>query len=197
MRRHSFPCTLLWIGFVVTAITLSTNAEGSTRVGKPKEKKMAFSIKTGAFNEGGEIPKLYTGEGKDLSPPLEWSGAPEGTKQLAIICDDPDAPTPEPWVHWVIYRIPTDTTKLVEGIPTKETLELPPGTLQGKNSWDKIGYGGPMPPPGHGWHRYYFTLYALNAELDLKPGLTKQELLNAIGGHVIEKTQVMGKYQRQ
>jgi Raf kinase inhibitor-like YbhB/YbcL family protein len=160
---------------------------------------MAIEITSTAFQNGEAIPKQYTGEGQDLSPQLSWSGVPEGTKQLALICDDPDAPTPEPWVHWVIYNIPPDTTGLPEGVAKTIHLSDPPGAVQGKNSWPSgqtIGYRGPMPPPGHGVHRYFFKLYALDTELDVEPGAAKNALLGAMEGHVLDEGQLMGTYER-
>jgi len=118
---------------------------------------------------------------------------------LALICDDPDAPTPEAWVHWVIYKIPPDTTELPEGVAKTAQLSQPPGAVQGKNSWPSgqtIGYRGPMPPPGHGVHRYYFRLYALDTPLDVPPGATKAELLQAMEGHILAQGELMGTYQR-
>jgi Raf kinase inhibitor-like YbhB/YbcL family protein len=156
-----------------------------------------FQLQSSAFAEGKPIPKVHTGEGQDVSPPLAWSGAPQGTKEFALICDDPDAPRDEPWVHWVIYKIPADARELPEGIPRQATLSNPAGARQGVNSWpkDNVGYRGPMPPPGHGRHRYYFKLYALNATIDLAQGATKEKLLAAMKGHVLAETQVMGTYE--
>ncbi len=158
---------------------------------------MAIEITSTAFQEGQEIPKKYTGEGTDVSPPLSWTGVPENAKELVLICDDPDAPTEEPWVHWLIYKLPPDLTGLPEGIPRKPRLTKLPGVLQGKNSWpsDNIGYRGPMPPPGKP-HRYYFKLYALEAKLTIEPGLDKRALLQDIRDHIIAEGQLMGTYER-
>lgn len=163
------------------------------------DKRMTIQITSTAFNEGEVIPKKYTGEGTDVSPPLAWTGVPEGTKELVLICDDPDAPTSEPWVHWVIYKIPTDVKGLKEGVPRKTRLTDPPGALQGKNSWpsgQNIGYRGPMPPPGHGTHRYYFKLYALEAKMAVEPSMDKKSILQEIEHHVVAQGQLMGTYQR-
>jgi len=160
---------------------------------------VTIEITSSVFSEGGQIPVKYSGEGDDISPPLQWSGVPEGTKQLALICDDPDAPTPEPWVHWVIYKIPADATGLPEGIAKTPELDQPVVAVQGGNSWPQgknTGYGGPMPPPGHGTHHYYFKLYALDVELTDGPGLDKAGLLSAMSGHVIGQGQLMGTYER-
>ena len=157
---------------------------------------MNITLESEAFAHGLPIPRDYTGEGKDISPPLNWSAPPDGTRQLALVMDDPDAPSPQPWVHWVIYAIPADTTNLAEGIPPDEKLAAPAGAAQGVNSWPEIGYKGPMPPPGHGVHRYYFKLYALDAELDLKPGLDKEALLKAMQHHILGRGELVGTYRR-
>ena len=161
---------------------------------------MTLTLSSSAFTQGHPIPKKYTGEGEDVSPPLAWSGLPAGTKELALICDDPDAPRDEPWVHWVIYKIPATASGLPEGVPKKSRLKEPAGALQGKNSWpegENIGYGGPMPPPGHGVHHYYFKLYALDMALEVEPGLNKKALLEKMQGHILAETELMGTYERQ
>ena len=160
---------------------------------------MTIQVTSNGFTEGEPIPKKYTGEGVDVSPPLVWTAVPEGTRELALICDDPDAPRAEPWVHWVIYKIPSGTVSLPEGIPQDAKLSEPPGTLQGKNSWphgENLGYRGPMPPPGHGTHRYFFKLYALDTQLNIEPGADKDALIAAMSGHVIGEGQLMGTYER-
>jgi len=165
---------------------------------------MTIEITSTAFKNQTPIPKKYTGEGEDVSPPLAFSGIPEGTRELALICDDPDAPSPkfpgpEPWVHWVVYKIPPETRSLPEGIFKTARPDTPAGLLQGKNSWTSgmiVGYRGPLPPPASGKHRYYFKLYALDAELDLAPKATKAELLKQLSGHVIGEGQLMGTYER-
>lgn len=160
---------------------------------------MTFIITSSAFVQGHPIPKKYTGEGADVSPPLAWTGLPEGTKELALICDDPDAPRAEPWVHWVVYKIPATATGLPEGVPKRSHLKEPAAALQGKNSWpdgENIGYGGPMPPIGHGVHHYYFKLYALDTELDVEPELDKKTLLEKMQGHVLAEEVLLGTYER-
>lgn len=140
-----------------------------------------------AFQEGATIPKQYTGDGKDVSPPLRWSGAPAGVTSYALICDDPDAPR-STWVHWLVWNVPADQQELPEG-------KVPNGARQGKNDFGKIGYGGPAPPPGQP-HRYFFRLYALDTVLDLPAGTTKQQLEQAMKGHTLALAQLMGKYGR-
>jgi Raf kinase inhibitor-like YbhB/YbcL family protein len=157
------------------------------------------------FENGGAIARKHSGEGDDLSPPLSWEGAPEGTKTLALICDDPEAPSPrnpapDPWVHWVIYNIPGSVSKLPEGLPRKTDLAEPPGAKQGANSFGagKFGYNGPMPPPRSGTHRYFFKLYALDTELSLDPKRTKKkELLRAMQGRILAQGELMGTYERK
>jgi len=157
-----------------------------------KGDSMNLKIYSSAFEDGGMIPSKYTCDGADISPPLAWSGLPEGTKSIAIINDDPDAPMGT-WVHWVIYNIPPTAQGLAEDI--KRVEKLPDGTLQGKNSWGRIGYGGPCPPGGT--HRYFFKIYALDKMLNLKPGATKEELLTAMKGHILAQAQFYGKYSRK
>ena len=156
-------------------------------------------IESSAFAEGQPIPKQYTGEGQDVSPPLSFSGVPKGAVELALICDDPDAPVPKPWVHWVIYKISGRTSGLAEGVAQTAELSRPAGALQGMNSWDSdnIGYRGPMPPPGHGVHHYYFKLYALDAAMPARGGLDKDGLLAAMKGHILAEAQLTGTYERK
>jgi Raf kinase inhibitor-like YbhB/YbcL family protein len=149
---------------------------------------MAITITSDAFPAHGAIPKKYSGEGADVSPPLAWSGVPQGTKELALICHDPDAPTPTPWVHWVVYHIPPMQTGLSEGARQNLT--------QGQNDSHKTGYNGPMPPPGHGLHHYHFHLYALETALLASPGLTKEHLLHAMRGHILAEGELVGTYER-
>jgi Raf kinase inhibitor-like YbhB/YbcL family protein len=110
--------------------------------------------------------------------------------------DDPDAPRPEPWVHWVLYKLPPTLSGLPEALSKTPTLSDPAGALQGNNSWSRVGYGGPMPPPGHGVHHYHFKLYALDAALNVAPGLDKQQLLAAMKGHILAEGELIGTYQR-
>ncbi|MFO8011993.1 MAG: YbhB/YbcL family Raf kinase inhibitor-like protein [Phycisphaerae bacterium] len=161
----------------------------------PKETAMAFTLTSSAFENGGRIPQHYTGEGDDQSPPLAWTDPPEGTQAFALVCDDPDAPVGT-WDHWLIWNIPGNTQELPAGVPTTETVADLGGAAQGKNGWGNVGYGGPMPPPGHGDHHYNFALYALDAKLDLAPGADKQALMEAVEGHVLGKAELTGLYSR-
>ncbi|MGB8364984.1 MAG: YbhB/YbcL family Raf kinase inhibitor-like protein [Rhizomicrobium sp.] len=153
---------------------------------------MTFKIESGAFAPGGEIPTRYTGEGEDISPPLSWSGVPSGTKSLALIVDDPDAPDPAAprmvWVHWVLYNIPPSATGLAEAVKT-----LPAGTGEGLNDWKRKGYGGPMPPIGR--HRYFHKLYALDTVLHLSGKPHKADIEKAMHSHILAEATLMGTYQ--
>jgi Raf kinase inhibitor-like YbhB/YbcL family protein len=153
---------------------------------------MKLDLTSTAFKEGEPIPKLYTGDGRDLSPPLKWGEPPAGTKSFALIADDPDAPR-KTWVHWVLFNLPPAIRQLNEGVPKKN--DLPDGSKQGLTDFGSVGYGGPAPPPGKP-HRYYFKLYALDTALDLKAGATKADLEAAMKGHVLSEGQVMGTYKR-
>ena len=154
---------------------------------------MAFELTSSAFASGGDIPVKHTCDGSDASPPLRWSDPPPNTKGFALIVDDPDAPVGT-WVHWVLYRIPASARELPEGVGPQDTA---PGTgTQGVNDFRKVGYGGPCPPRGPA-HRYFFKLYALDAELTLPPRKTKADVLKAIEGHVVGQAELMGRYKRK
>jgi Raf kinase inhibitor-like YbhB/YbcL family protein len=157
---------------------------------------MSLIVRSPAFTEGQPIPRRHTGDGEDLSPPLSWSGLPAAARGLALIVDDPDAPTQEPWVHWVIYNLQATEEGLVEGIPPVARPGSPAGAIQGKNSWGSLGYRGPAPPKGHGVHRYFFKLYALNQALELPEGLDKKGLLEAIKNHIVSQAELSGTYHR-
>lgn len=151
-----------------------------------------MKVTSAAFSQGGAIPAKFTGEGEDVSPPLAWSDAPEKTQAYAVICHDPDAPLVSPgtygFVHWVIYNIPGSATSLPEGVGDH---------TQGKNDFGKQGYGGPMPPNGHGVHHYYFWVLALDRGLNLEPGLTLWQLLEKVEPHVVGMNRLVGTYERK
>ena len=151
-----------------------------------------MEISSPAFKQNDFIPKEYSCEGSDLSPELQWTDFPDGTQSFALISDDPDAPVGT-WVHWVIYNIPSTAQGLSKAIATEK--ELADGTLQGLNDFRRVGYGGPCPLPGKA-HRYFFKLYALDTLLDLGPGATKTELLEAMEGHILVEAECVGLYQR-
>lgn len=155
---------------------------------------MSFSITSPAFITDSEIPQRYTCDDEDVSPPLQWTGIPAATLSLVLIVDDPDAPDPKApkmtWIHWLLYNLPADSNGLPEAV---KNSQLPTATSQGKNSWNRTGYGGPCPPIGR--HRYYFKLYALDCVLpDLKHP-DKDKLLKSMQGHILAETQLMTTYQ--
>ncbi|OGU42353.1 MAG: phosphatidylethanolamine-binding protein [Ignavibacteria bacterium GWB2_35_12] len=180
--------TALFFSVIITFLFLLTDVSQSQRKG---DTKMSIRITSTAFTEGGMIPEIYTCEGRDISPPLSWSNLPEGTKSIALINDDPDAPMGT-WVHWVIYNIPPIETGLKEGIPSEKVL--PNGTKQGITDFRRVGYGGPCPPSGT--HRYFFKIYALDTMLELESGAAKGQLLTAMEGHILGTGQLIGKYKR-
>ncbi len=151
-----------------------------------------MKLRSTVFELGSEIPKKFSCEGDDISPPLEWENLPLDTQFLALICEDPDAPL-KTFIHWVIYNIPAMQKGLREAVPTEAVLRG--GIKQGQNSFGRIGYGGPCPPNGP-YHRYYFTLFALDQELVLKGGETKQEIEQAMQGHVLGTAEFMGRYRK-
>ncbi len=157
---------------------------------------MALVIRSAAFAHGGEIPARHTCEGDDVSPPLAWSGVPASAKSLALVVDDPDAPDPAhpktTWVHWVLYGLPPSAAGLAEGIRRDA---LPAGTRDGLNDWKRTGYGGPCPPVGR--HRYFFKLYALDADLPELGTPTKAKLLAAMEGHVVAEAELVGTYEKR
>ena len=145
------------------------------------------------------IPREYTADGRNLSPPLTWSSAPAGTKELAVVLQDPDAGNPPPFVHWVIYKIPPTAKGLPENVPFEPDTPMPPeiaGAIQGVSGFRRPIYRGPAPPPGK-VHHYHFIVYALDANLDLKAGLNRVELLDAIKGHVIGEGELVATYERK
>lgn len=153
---------------------------------------MAFSLRSPAFQNGQPIPVKYTCQGSNISHALTWSDPPPGTQSFVLINDDPDD-GPTPWVHWLVYNIPGSRRGLPENVPLRDDLE--DGTLQGTNSFGKLGYGGPCPPTGV--HRYVFTLYALNATLPLPAKVKREELEMAIKGRILGQAQLMGTYIKE
>ena len=158
-----------------------------------------LKLESPAFAHNGPMAAKYTGDDKDLSPPLKWEGAPAGTKSFALICDDPDAQSVanKIWVHWVLWGLPPKTTALPESIAKTETLPTLGGAKQGMTDFGRVGYGGPLPPRGHGVHHYFFKLYALDTELELKPKATKAQLEAAIKGHILGQAELIGTYERK
>jgi Raf kinase inhibitor-like YbhB/YbcL family protein len=178
---QSLICSLILFAFFQSIISLNILKGGNI-----------MELKSSAFDEGAMIPEKYTCDDIDISPPLNWTSGPQGTKTYAIICDDPDAPMGT-WVHWVIYNLPENQNELSEDVPPVENL--PSGAKQGRNDFGKIGYGGPCPPGGI--HRYFFKIYALSEELNVDAGVTKSELLKEMEGHLLSEGQLMGRYKRR
>jgi hypothetical protein len=186
-----FPVTRLGIfASLCFLLVLRSSAQPPFAAGG---KPMPFALTTTAFQPGGDIPRKYTCQGADVSPALAWTDAPAGAQSFALLVDDPDAPVGT-WVHWVVYDLPATARGLPEGVP--KTPELPGGGRQGANDFGKLGYGGPCPPPGNA-HRYFFKLYALKAPLNLQPGATKKDVVQAMQGQVLGEVQLVGKYKRQ
>ncbi len=156
-------------------------------------KLMSTEIENGKL-----IPQKYTADGEDVSPPLSWTDVPDTVEEFALIMDDPDAPTDEPWVHWVVYGISRDARLLPEAMPTEPTAERPGKARQGINTFqdNNEGYRGPAPPEGHGTHHYHFKLYALDKAVDLSEKATKADLLQEMQGHIIESAELVGTYER-
>ena len=154
---------------------------------------MGFQFTSSVFSDHGAIPKKYSGQGDNISPPLTWAGAPAETKSFAMIVDDPDAPIGT-FVHWVIFNIPPSAGNLPEDVPKLKNLT--DGSLQGRNTFQKIGYGGPLPPTQKP-HRYFFKLHALDTMLGLEAGAYKKDLLKAMEGHILAEAELVGVYQKQ
>jgi hypothetical protein len=183
--RRGLPWLI--VGAVVLCLT-----GGEVPAVQKAGKKRALTVTSPVFKNGGTIPRKHTGDGADVSPPIEWSRVPANTRSIALIADDPDAPGGT-WTHWVLFNWPADTRKLPENTPREGVLKN--GARQGTNDFGSIGYRGPMPPSGT--HRYFFKVYALDKPLDLRAGITKPDLLRAMEGHILAQGQLMGKYARK
>jgi Raf kinase inhibitor-like YbhB/YbcL family protein len=157
-----------------------------------------ITVRSDAFSSGQPIPDRYADYGGKTSPPLSWSGAPTGTKSIAVLVEDPDAPGPNtPYVHWVLYNLPPQRTELPDGVANRPRVDELGGALQGKNDHGSVGYFGPRPPPVHGTHRYHFQVFALDRTLELQPGATRDQLRAAMNGHVLGKGRLVGTYVRK
>lgn len=180
----------LWMLVLLAALTA---CQGETPERTAQEGTgVTLQIESAAFVAEGTIPQRYTCDKDDVSPPLSWSEPPAGTQSLALIFEDPDAPAGT-WTHWVLFNMPAGIRSLPEGVPLDPVVE---GTgVHGSNSWRRLGYGGPCPPPGP-VHHYYFKLYFLDTSLDLDPGASKKDVEKAIQGHILAEGQLMGEYGR-
>ena len=183
------------LGRIVFLAALCFTVPPPSSYGAEMEAGMSLSLSSPSFASNAEIPVRHTCDGDEVSPPLRWSGLPSGTRSLALIVDDPDAPDPaapqRTWVHWVLYNLPVTTDGLAEGITA---AQLPAGTREGLNDWKRTGYGGPCPPVGR--HRYFHKLYALDAVLPDLGRPDKARLLKAIEGHVLARAELIGTYER-
>ena len=193
MKVKEFVIIAILIMIVAVAVFFIVYPIGPERIETTLTKSpVRFVLTSPAFKGGETIPKKYTCDGVDVSPPLSWSGFPAGTKSFVLIVEDPDAPGGI-FTHWIAYNISSEITSLPENVEKVERLVN--GVLQGMNNFGKIGYNGPCPPPGSK-HRYYFRIYALDCYIDLPPGATREEILKAIEGHVIGEAELLGYYKR-
>jgi Raf kinase inhibitor-like YbhB/YbcL family protein len=157
---------------------------------------MSIRVISAAFGQNQRIPTRFTRDGQNVSPPIRWENLPEGTRELAVIVEDPDAPVPEPFVHWVAYKIPADAPGLHEGIPQQPKPRNAEAGAQGKNSFHTVGYDGPAPPPGHGVHHYHFRVYALDEPIEVEPKLDNKSLIASMAGHILDSGELVGTYER-
>jgi Raf kinase inhibitor-like YbhB/YbcL family protein len=158
---------------------------------------LVLHVRSDAFDTNGEIPAEHTAYGRNASPLLNWSGVPEGAKSIAVMVEDPDAPEPKPFVHWLVYNLSPYASGLPADVPPGDYLSAPAGAAQGKNSANTVGYSGPRPPVGDPAHHYHFQVFALDKELGLKAGATRQDLIRAMNGHVVAKGQLVGTYRER
>jgi Raf kinase inhibitor-like YbhB/YbcL family protein len=188
--------SLASVAIAAFALGLTTAARSSSPVHSARVRNggspVAFTISSTSFSNGGDIAKKFTCDGADVSPQLSWSDPPAGTKSLALLADDPDAPVGN-WNHWVLWNLPAESRQLAENVA--KTAQMPDGSRQGLNDFRKTGYNGPCPPPGKP-HRYYFKIFALDTKLDLKANAGKRELEAAMKGHVLAQAEWMGRYGR-
>ncbi|BAZ53291.1 PEBP family protein [Nostoc sp. NIES-4103] len=197
-RRFFIGQTIATCGLVGLSLVSCTEVKNDNILSSPtkssqsKQEVKAMKLESTAFDANGLIPAKYTCDGEDISPPLIWDEVPRGTQSIVLIVDDPDAPG-RTFIHWVVYNIPATIRQLPEKIAAVKTL--PNGGVQGKNDFGKLGYGGPCPPGGI--HRYFFKIYALDQELNLSAGATKNQILAAMESHVLAKADLIGRYQRQ
>jgi Raf kinase inhibitor-like YbhB/YbcL family protein len=185
---------MIWTSIVgALLLTAACGADSTTTPTLPENPgRMTITLESPAFSEGEAIPKTHTCDGKNVSPPLSWSGVPKSAKSLALICEDPDAPGGL-FTHWILYDLPVDREKLDEAVAGGEPVVLG-GVRQGKNDFGAVGYGGPCPPSGT--HRYVFRLLALDQTPDLAPGASRRQLVESIRGRVVAEGKLTGRYAR-
>jgi Raf kinase inhibitor-like YbhB/YbcL family protein len=179
-------------GWVLICAFVAACSPSGQNVAAPRKPAEKFKLTSAAFEAGAVIPPEYTCSGSDISPALQWTDPPAGTKSFALIVDDPDAPAGT-WVHWVLFNLPPSSRELPENMA--KDAELPGGGRNGRSDFQRLGYGGPCPPPGPA-HRYFFKLYALDAKLQLKAGATKADLESAMKDHILAQAELMGRFAR-
>ncbi len=184
----SFLIRLFLLSIIPTAVFLASCGSSTGDAESGEDLPQAIELTSPAFDEGSPIPRQYTCDGEDISPPLQWSNLPAETSSVALIMDDPDAPV-NTWVHWVLYNLPGDSTGLPEDVALADSGD------PANNSWNRSGYGGPCPPRGS--HRYFFKIYALDSQLTLDPEAEKEDLLEAMESHILDQAQLMGTYERE
>jgi Raf kinase inhibitor-like YbhB/YbcL family protein len=197
MRTPSHKLLIIIMCFTFVSACQGTKKQNDGKSDQKEAAMEVFKIKSSAFADGDTIPVKYTCDGDDISPALEWSGAPAGIKSFALICDDPDAPMGT-WVHWVLFNLAPVVKSLPENFTPDKGRSSPdkyPGLVDGINDFRRLGYGGPCPPKGPA-HRYLFKLYALDITLTLKTGASKADVEKSITGHVIAQAELIGKYKR-
>lgn len=170
-----------------------TALPAKTEASEPVEESMPFELTSTAFRQAEPIPVQYSCDGDDISPPLQWGDPPSGTQSFALVMDDPDAPIGT-WDHWILFNIPADIRGLEENLPITGKNQEPGSIFVGNNSWQRTDYGGPCPPGGT--HRYFFKLYALDTNINLLPGANKKQVQEALQGHILAETELMGTYTR-
>ncbi|HET9180070.1 MAG TPA: YbhB/YbcL family Raf kinase inhibitor-like protein [Terriglobia bacterium] len=175
---------------MVTAASCGNSSLQSAQ--RPDPSPSGFRIESAAFKQGAFIPPRFSCSGENVSPPLKWTDPPAGARSFALIVDDPDAPAGT-WTHWVVFNLPAQSRALDENAPKQDKLSN--GALQGLNSFESVGYGGPCPPPGKA-HRYFFRLYALNTVLSVQPRADREDVLSALKGHTVGEAQLMGVFKR-
>ena len=198
-RHHVGPPTNSWNTDIRVVDATSPPPDGGNTAGLAIEllgDAQPLGLESPAFSDGDAIPEKFSADGQNISPPLQWTAGPEGTKSYVVIMEDPDVDENPPFVHWLLYNLPAEVTQLEEGVPPLPELAKPKGAMQGKNDRGAVGYFGPKPPVGDPAHRYHFQVFALDTRLDVSFGLTRDELLAAMEGHVVASERIVGTFAR-
>lgn len=198
-RHHVGPPTNSWNTDIRVVDATSPPPDGGNTAGLAIEllgDAQPLGLESPAFSDGDAIPETFSADGQNISPPLQWTAGPEGTKSYVVIMEDPDVDENPPFVHWLLYNLPAEVTQLEEGVPPLPELAKPKGAMQGKNDRGAVGYFGPKPPVGDPAHRYHFQVFALDTRLDVSFGLTRDELLAAMEGHVVASERIVGTFAR-